>query len=130
MTNNFVITLDLVKVPGVVLLTDPNGIQYYGVPASSLFLTERNAVMRLAAIAVDSDKYGKSHIVKEFVDSERYKAMTDYEKRVQPIIGAVKPYLRTPEPVSGTTTAAATFQIDNTPAGTAEPKSNAKKSKQ
>ncbi len=98
---NLIITLDLVKVRGVTLLKTADGKEFYGIPIDELFLTERNAIMKMVAVSIDDERFGKSHILKRYVDTEKYKEMSELEKRMQPIIGSVRVWRKIPEPTSG-----------------------------
>lgn len=55
----------------------------------------------MAAIAMREPKYSETHCIKQSLPKERYEAMSEEERKNQPILGGMKPYERQEAEVTG-----------------------------
>jgi hypothetical protein len=58
---------------------------------SDLFIGEKGVYLDLAAFEMQDHKYDDTHLVKVSVKKEVYDALTDEERKNQPIIGSMRP---------------------------------------
>ena len=59
---------------------------------NDIFLSEKGGLYKdFTAIELKEERYGQTHLVKPSIPSERYKAMTEDEKKAVPIVGALMP---------------------------------------
>ena len=59
---------------------------------NEIFLSEKGGIYKdFTAIELKEERYGQSHLVKPSIPSEKYKAMTEDEKKAVPIVGALMP---------------------------------------
>ena len=62
------------------------------VEENEIFLSEKGGIYKdFTAIELKEERYGQSHLVKPSIPSEKYKAMTEDEKKAVPIVGALMP---------------------------------------
>ena len=62
------------------------------VEENDIFLSEKGGIYKdFTAIEMKEERYGQTHLVKPSIPSERYKAMTEDEKKAIPIVGALSP---------------------------------------
>lgn len=57
---------------------------------SDLYVGEKGVHLNMQAIELKESKFGQSHFIKCEVDGERYKAMTEEERKQIPIVGSMK----------------------------------------
>lgn len=117
---NLSIRLDLLKVAGA-FLTKLQGksatkrclcIPIDDNPA--LFLGEKGCYLDLLAYATENNQYGDTHLLKVSLPKTVREKMTDEERRAQPIVGNVRPFVPpTPVQMSVTGTAVAAPDDDN-----------------
>ena len=59
---------------------------------ADLFVGEKGTYLTIDCIELkETGKYGDSHLVKQVIGTERYKTMTEEERKATPIIGNMKP---------------------------------------
>lgn len=114
---NFSIKTDLLKLKGAFVTnlkgkTATKRCLIIPVDDAGLFIGEKGVYLNLTAIEMQNPKYSDTHCVKVSLDKERYEAMSEEERKAQPIIGGMKQLERqaTEMPV--------TSQIDGTQAFT------------
>ena len=62
------------------------------VEENEIFLSEKGGIYKdFTAIELKEERYGQSHLVKPSIPSEKFKAMTEDEKKAVPIVGALMP---------------------------------------
>ena len=95
---NYNVKIDLAKLNKVaaVNLTGKSGKQVkcvvIPIEDNDIFVSEKGGIyLDLSAVAMKEERYGQSHLIKRSIPSEKYKAMTEDEKKNQPIIGSLSP---------------------------------------
>lgn len=59
---------------------------------SDLFVGEKGTYLTIDCVELkETGKYGDTHLVKQVISSERYKTMTEEERKAVPILGNMKP---------------------------------------
>jgi hypothetical protein len=107
--SNYSIKIDLLKVSGAALVNLKGKTatkQCIVIPTedAALFVGEKGVYLSLQAIELKEAKYEQTHLLKEEVESEKYKAMTDEERKKIPIVGGMKKLEHKPQPMQATTT--------------------------
>lgn len=96
---NFSIRLDLLKFRGAKLVT-AQGRRGVFIPTDvnpSIFVGGKCVYLNLSAIELrEPSRFGDTHLVKGNIDKKTFDAMTEDERRSQPILGNLRP-LRAPE---------------------------------
>ena len=91
---NYSIKLDLQKVPGA-FLTNIKGKNEtkkclcIPIENSGLYVGSKGTYLNLAAIEIKDHKYEDTHLIKQNIDKDVYEAMTDEERKHQPILGGL-----------------------------------------
>lgn len=92
---NFSIKTDLLKLTGAFVTnlkgkTATKRCLIIPVDDSGLYLGEKGVYLNMTAIEMREPKYSETHCVKVSLGKERYEAMTEEERRAQPIIGGMR----------------------------------------
>ena len=62
------------------------------VDENDIFLSEKGGIyLDLVAVAMKEERYGQTHFIKRAIPDEKYKSMTDEEKKNIPIVGSISP---------------------------------------
>lgn len=95
---NYNVKIDLAKLNkvGATLIKGRSGnsVKCVVIPVeeNDIFISEKGGIyLDITAVAMKEERYGQSHLLKRSIPSEKYKAMSDEEKKNQPIIGALSP---------------------------------------
>lgn len=92
---NYSIKLDLLKLKGACVTnvkgrTTTKRCLVVPIDDSDLFLGEKGCYLDLTAIEIREPKFSETHCVKQSLPKEKFDAMTDEEKKAQPILGGLK----------------------------------------
>lgn len=92
---NFSIKTDLLKLAGafVTNLKGKTAVKrclVIPIDDSRLFLGEKGVYLNLTAVEMREERYGDTHIVKQNLPREVYDAMTEEERKAQPILGTLR----------------------------------------
>lgn len=97
--DNFSIKLDFMKFRGAKLVT-AQGRKGVFIPVDenqAIYVGSKGVYLNLSAIELSQEsKCGDTHLVKGNIDKKTFDAMTEDERRSQPILGNMRP-LRAPE---------------------------------
>lgn len=95
---NYNMKIDLAKLSQVaaVNITGRSGVPtkcvVIPVESNGIFLSEKGGMyLDLQAIALKQEQYGQTHLIKRAIPSDKWKSMSDDEKKNQPILGGLKP---------------------------------------
>lgn len=93
---NFSIKTDLLKLQGAFVTnlkgkTATKRCLIIPVDEAGLFVGQKGVYLNMTAIEMQDPKFAETHCLKVNLDKERYEAMTEEERRAQPIIGGMKP---------------------------------------
>lgn len=58
---------------------------------SGVYLGEKGVYLNLTAVEMREQWYGDTHVLKQSLPKEEYQAMSEEERRAQPILGSLKP---------------------------------------
>lgn len=105
---NFNIKIDLFKLGGAFVTnikgrTETKKCLCIPVDDARLFVGEKGVYLDLFAFEMKERKYRDSHTVKQSLPSDVYQAMTDDERRAQPIIGGMHEFASKEIPAPGVT---------------------------
>ena len=89
---NFSIRLDLQKVPGAFLTkikgkNETKECLCIPIEDAKLFVGTKGTYLDLAAIEVKEPKYEQTHLIKRSLPKDVYDAMSEEERKEQPIVG-------------------------------------------
>lgn len=106
---NYSIKTDLLKLTGAFVTnlkgkTATKRCLIIPVDDAGLFVGEKGVYLNLTAIEMQNPKYSETHCVKVSFDKDRYEAMTEDEKKAQPIIGGMKALERSQTEMAVTST--------------------------
>lgn len=104
--DNFSIKMNLLKIKGAFLTnlkgkTETKRCLIIPVDDAGLFVGEKGCYLDAVAIAMNEPKYSETHCLKQSLEKERYEAMSEEERKAQPIIGVMKPLKRQEAEVTG-----------------------------
>lgn len=89
--SNFSISVDLKKLGGVgVKLPDGRSAIAIPVDKNSLYVNDRAAYLSLIMRESPNDKFGNTHSLKLSVSGDKYKAMSEDERKSIPFCGSAK----------------------------------------
>lgn len=116
---NYKIKTDLLKVKGAFVTnikgrTETKQCLCIPITGSGLYLGAKGCYLSLTAFEMQNPSYGDTHLLKVTVDKETYQAMSEEERRQQPILGGMHEMEQRPEQmaVTETVTAAPTAAAD------------------
>lgn len=119
---NFSIKTDLLKLKGAFVTnlkgkTATKRCLIIPVDDAGLFIGEKGVYLNLTAIEMQNPKFSETHCVKVSLDKERYEAMSEEERKAQPIIGGMKQLERqaTEMNVTGMVDGASMIENDDLP---------------
>lgn len=117
--NNYNITLDLLKVHGAFLANIKGKSatkRCLCIPIEDgIYLGEKGCYLTISAWEQREAKYDKTHLLKQSFPKEQREAMTEDERRSQPIIGNMKPIETTHAGMNVTQTMEAALDDDDLP---------------
>lgn len=119
---NFSIKTDLLKLKGAFVTnlkgkTATKRCLIIPVDDAGLFIGEKGVYLNLTAIEMQNPKFSETHCVKVSLDKKRYEAMSEEERKAQPIIGGMKQLERqaTEMPVTSQIDGSQAFPDDDLP---------------
>lgn len=93
--DNFSTRLDLLKFNGARLVKTKDGQRGVFIPVEknpAIYVGSKRIYLNLAHVALKQPgPYGDTHLVRGNIDQTRFEAMSDEEKRAQPILGNSRP---------------------------------------
>ncbi len=109
---NYKIKADLLKVKGAFVTnikgrTESKQCLCIPVEGSGLYLGTKGCYLSLTAFAMQNPQYGDTHLVKVTLDKDTYQAMSEEERRRQPIVGGMHEMEQRTEQVTVTETVTA-----------------------
>lgn len=103
--SNFSIKIDLQKLHKAALLTIPGKAgkkRCICIPVDDnpeIFVGEKGTYLNITALEMkETGRYGDTHFLKGNLPDETYSAMSDEERRAQPILGQMRPLVRKEQP--------------------------------
>lgn len=95
---NYNLKLDLAKLKNVAVANingkSGNSVKCVIIPVdyNNIFLSEKGGIyLDFGCYELKNEQYGQSHLVKPSLPKEIYEAMTEEERKQQPIVGSLKP---------------------------------------
>ena len=93
---NYSIKADLLKLQGAFVTnikgkTETKRCLVIPVDDARLYVGQKGCYLNMTAIEMQNSQYGDTHCIKQNLDREVYKAMTEEQRNAMPIIGSMRP---------------------------------------
>lgn len=119
---NYIVKVDLGKLAKVAAVNitgksgKPTKCVVIPVEDNGIFLSEKGGMyLELQAVALKTERFGQSHLIKRAYNKNEYKSMTDEERRAIPICGSLFPIQAKEKEVTETAEVAYGVQQDDLP---------------
>ncbi len=105
---NYSINFNLSKITGAKLVNAPiNGVltECILIPTADMFKNDKGVHLNAIAFSLKEPKFDNTHMIKQSVETEKYKLLSKEEKEALPIIGGMKVFeFQKSEPVKAVET--------------------------
>lgn len=118
---NFGIKIDLLKLKNSFVTnlkgkTETKRCLVIPIDDTQLFLGEKGIYLNLTGVEMQKARYDETHFVKQKLQKEVYQAMTEEERKQQPILGSMRPIASVQKQMEvKTTTDTTQVELDDLP---------------